>query len=173
MTMERKLQYFEIAGNMPYGLHVKDRVLRSKDEPAVITSILGITWPILSAERKNIIMYINLADIIPVLRPFSDLYRTISHNEQEIIPIVELAKICDKHKNWVLGNECAVCNTSNYYFGYNGDFMFYNLSLIRLSHISNKYQLFDYLNSIFIDYRGLIDAGLAIDANTLESNPYK
>ena len=33
--------------------------------------------------------------------------------------------------------------------------------------------LFDYLNELKIDYRGLIDAGLAVDCNTLENNPYK
>jgi len=37
----------------------------------------------------------------------------------------------------------------------------------------NQYQLFDYLHELKIDYRGLIDAGLAIDVNTLEVNPYK
>ena len=37
----------------------------------------------------------------------------------------------------------------------------------------NQYQLFDYLHELKIDYRRLIDAGLAIDVNTLEVNPYK
>ena len=38
--------------------------------------------------------------------------------------------------------------------------------------VPNQYQLFDYLHSRFIDYRGLIDAGLVVDVNTLENNPY-
>jgi hypothetical protein len=37
----------------------------------------------------------------------------------------------------------------------------------------NQYQLFDFLHELKIDYRGLIDAGLAVDCNTLEVNPYK
>jgi hypothetical protein len=57
------------------------------------------------------------------------------------------------------------------------------LNLLKVFNIGNdnqitevKYfhpQLFDYLHEHFIDYRGLIDEGMAIDVNTLEKNPYE
>jgi hypothetical protein len=39
--------------------------------------------------------------------------------------------------------------------------------------VKNQYKLFDFLYELKIDYRGLIESGLAIDCNTLENNPYK
>jgi hypothetical protein len=39
--------------------------------------------------------------------------------------------------------------------------------------VPNQVALFDYLQELKIDYRNLIDSGLAIDAGTLETNPYK
>lgn len=39
-------------------------------------------------------------------------------------------------------------------------------------HIDNAYPAFDYLNSIHVDYRGLIEKGLAIEV-TESNNPYK
>jgi hypothetical protein len=40
-------------------------------------------------------------------------------------------------------------------------------------YLHGQAYLFDYLHELKIDYRNLIDSGLAIDANTLETNPYK
>jgi hypothetical protein len=39
--------------------------------------------------------------------------------------------------------------------------------------IINTNKLFDFLHELKIDYRGLIDAKLAIDANTLGNNFYE
>jgi hypothetical protein len=39
--------------------------------------------------------------------------------------------------------------------------------------IYNQFVLFDYMNELKIDYRGLIYAGLAMSVYDLETNPYK
>jgi hypothetical protein len=133
-------------------------------------------------------------DFIPILRPLTDLYKTIIHNGEEIIPIMKLAEMAmlnlsvfdtnnDISKNrigelydnrkvelFILGNR--------YVFVYNtGRFL---IKCVNTNHmfpdyfdICNLYELFDFLNELKIDYRRLIDKGLAIDANSLETNPYK
>jgi hypothetical protein len=114
----------------------------------------------------------------PILRPLSDLYKTIIHNGKEIVPIVELAKIAFPGFEWELNpnKKEAVCNRYDLYY-YKIENCFYSNYTVNghiiTSVIKNQYQLFDYMNELKIDYRGLIDAGLAIDANTLGANPYK
>jgi hypothetical protein len=59
-------------------------------------------------------------------------------------------------------------------FIYNGNR--FNLSWCNLPKgfpVVNQTILFDCMNELKIDYRGLIESGLAIDANTLKANPYK
>jgi hypothetical protein len=127
----------------------------------------------------------------PILRPLSDLCRPISHNGKEIIPIVELAKIAEPNYVWKINKKMAIREivyetwTDKVYFGYTGlhryfkfterdDRYFYSVYKDdNMEYIPDQIPLFDYLHELKIDYRGLIDAGLAIDANTLENNPYK
>jgi hypothetical protein len=106
----------------------------------------------------------------PILRPLSDLYRSITHNGKDIVPIVECAKISIPEIDWEHNN--APAKNKLYEFGYDCDFGFFCYGEQKY-HIENQYQLFDYLNELKIDYRGLVEAGLAIDANTLDINPYK
>ena len=143
MIMERKLELKDIAGYLPY-------------KPCFINN--------LSSNKNYYYGYSNVIELINYftisLRPLSDLYRTITHDGKEIVPIVELAKIegcgedeikynkdtfgfycCDEEGNWLT--------------------------------VYNQYQLFDYLHYLKIDYRGLIESGLAISVYDLEDNPYK
>jgi hypothetical protein len=116
--------------------------------------------------------------IKPILLPLSDLYKIITHNGKEIIPIVELAKISfgnDFDFRLFDKNAQFKGNGDNIHFWYSEKFnafgAFRTKEGIHLP-IQNQYELFDYLHELKIDYRGLIDAGLAIDVNTLENNPY-
>jgi hypothetical protein len=105
----------------------------------------------------------------PILRPLSDLYKTITHNGKEIIPIVELAKIAYPDTDWYLTEGGAELDIGYEYI----TFSFVRNSFSKSNGgVANQVQLFDYLNELKIDYRGLIDAGLAIDCNTLEVNLY-
>ena len=181
MTMERKLQFFEIAGNLPYGLKVIDNRER------IIYSLLGTE---IDTTLCKVLMYGDtynhddddwwpLSELTPILRPRSDMYRTITHNGKEIVPIVKLAKIAFGNEfDFKLFDKNAQFkgNGDNIHFWYSEKFeafgAFRTKADIHLP-IHNQYQLFDYMNELKIDYRGLIDAGIAIDANTLETNPYK
>jgi len=113
----------------------------------------------------------------PILRPISDLYRTITHNGKEIIPIVELAKIAEPKQAWEFKEEVAVCeHLISFIYDERKEvqaFCLLNYDLEIPCFVCNQYQLFDYMNELKIDYRNLIGAGLAIDCNTLENNPYK
>jgi len=108
--------------------------------------------------------------IKPILRPLSDIYKTIIHNEKEIIPIVELAKIAKSELKWK--NEKNGASSGLWFFEF-----FENSFELSFSHMpkftNNQYQLFDYLHELKIDYRGLIESGLAISVYDLEENPYK
>jgi hypothetical protein len=110
-----------------------------------------------------------------VLRPLSDLYRTITHNGKDIVPMVELAKICSNiyFENCYLSNGREVVKAKYAEFWYNKNACAFRITSEEINYVNNQYQLFDYLHELKIDYRGLIDSGLAIDANTLENNPYK
>jgi hypothetical protein len=137
----------------------------------------------------------------PALRPVSDLYKKIIHNGEEITPLLKLAHIVtdlewrlledtsDENSDNVLtppyatfggekhGNAVVITESKLHFWYQHGCFSIKSVSgdnpddfrVCAPDHI----ELFDYLNELKIDYRGLIDAGLAIDANTLKENPYK
>lgn len=104
----------------------------------------------------------------PILRPISDLYKTIKHKGKEIIPLVELAKIAFPDWEWndnlkVKEYITAAIESNDYEFQFiGGDFVINDVYIAQ-----NQYKLFDFLHELHIDYRGLIDKGLAIDINTL------
>jgi hypothetical protein len=159
--MRRKLEFKDICGYLPYDLHYQCEYL---DGHIKVDGYLNY---------KNLQdLMRNIAFDTPILRPLSDLYKTITHNGKEIVPIVELAEIAGDEKNWILEgdtafhpglklsvNFCKVCG-----------FIFQRLNdsdEIDNLIVNSQVELFDYLNELKIDYRGLIDAGVAIDCNTL------
>ena len=155
--MERKLELFEIAGYFPHNLMWWNGKLWN-----------GIDWGIISSYLADGFEY----KWYPILRPISDLYKTITHNGKEIVPIVELSKIWEIEDAWYFGlNKIADIDNGSLEFE-NGAFMILKRGF-EFTPTPNQIPLFDYLNELKIDYRGLIEAGLAIDCNTLEDNPYK
>ena len=172
----RELNIKDIAGYLPYGLKYKmpyGLVTESEPMPFVITDYIDDVCYNIRRQYK------------PILRPVSDIYRTITHDGEEITPIVELAKLVTDCE-WSLAVEVGDDDDDDkfIYAKYdveNWKFFFseYERAFRFLNHcdcdrwVTNQYYLFDYLHELKIDYRGLIDAGLAIDCNTLEINPYK
>ena len=172
--MERKLEQKDVAGYLPYGLFT-------------YVGTPNTEYSLLEAVSNNFIVFhfksnrgfentATIDDIKPILRPLSDLYHTITHNGKEIVPIVELAKRAFKRINdWELKGNGAHSRKHKMRFRYNNNYS----DKDRCGYFSsfskdiNQYQLFDYLHELKIDYRGLIEAGLAIDCNTLDINPYK
>jgi hypothetical protein len=163
----KTLELKDIAGYLPHGLKYK-----GFEEMEVIYEI--------DPSNPNLVLLnsgkYEIGQVKPVLRPLSDLYRTITHNGEEIIPIVECAKIGFPSFKWKLEDTkfaIALIDGSNARFIYseesNAFFIYYN----TIEATNNQYKLFDFLHELKIDYRGLIESGLAIDVNTLEINPYK
>ncbi|GHT33941.1 hypothetical protein FACS189434_09250 [Bacteroidia bacterium] len=176
----RNLELKDICGYLPYGLeflYIDGRSIYP----------LWCLFPNVNNNFTNerIIWEITHNQFKPILRPLSDLYKKITHNGKEIIPIVECAKITFGEFEFWLGensmeNPCAIVITDELdEFGYNENINLYysqEFGFITDSTeflMKNQIQLFDYLNELKIDYRGLIDAGLAIDCNALKDNPYK
>ena len=151
----RKLELKDIAGYLPYGLKVMEYVFNE-----------------IHTIELDIIDNLFLNEVKPILRPLSDLYKTITHNGKEIVPIVELAKISTGSNSWELKYNCAIIGDDSI-FDYDKEKGFIEIINRCPQNVYRQYQLFDYLHELKIDYRGLIDAGLAIDVNTLENNPYK
>jgi hypothetical protein len=179
-SKELQLEPKDICGYLPYGL-----VLKAKNQKDLM-DCFGVNLhhyeSIIGMFQNEYSTYsYNLCDFEPILRPLSDLYKTITHNGEEIIPIVELAKIAfPEQVNYRLESDyCDITSRvskSNYrlYYDENGRrFKMLYTGNFTPDFFCNQYQLFDYLHELKIDYRGLIESGLAIDANTLEINPYK
>ncbi|MDR1348285.1 MAG: hypothetical protein LBJ63_07690 [Prevotellaceae bacterium] len=171
----RQVELKDIFGYLPYKL----KVIYEHSGTATI-KVINAEGVIQLCEKGDWRKYHILKEIErckPILRPRSDLYKTITHNGKEIIPIVELAKMVSPE----LGFDLYVENSNEIYAQCGSiERIFYNRGIFskingygHVSAIENQHQLFDYLHELKIDYRGLIDSGLAIDANTLEVNPYK
>ena len=174
--MERKLTLADIACYLPYGLNFYSE------------SVWDYPFPAIGFQKESIITYRNRYDhedgrfyldieryrLKPVLRLQSDLYRTISHNGMEIVPIVELAKVGTKLNNgWGLDskyNNCACNQRTGLLFGYDNEGF---MTLPEQYQIYSQYRLFDYMNELKLDYPGLIDAKLAVSCYDLPENPYK
>ena len=128
------------------------------------------------SDRLTIIGEFDLCDLEyclnnskPILRKL-DLTKLITVNGVEIIPIVELAKISYPDKIWYFErNNCYSECGLYFYFDYKN---FYCMGINNPLSVYNQLQLFKWLYANKFDVEGLIDAGLAIDADTLETNPY-
>jgi len=180
--MKRKLDFKDIAGYLPY--YLKVLIKRNFD---IIGTAIGETNGYMRIFGEDAEDYFEESEdfIKPILLPLSDLYRTIIHNGKEIVPIVELARICYSHiqnieiRNGLGGKFCFVDRRlANHQFGFYFEEKTNSFRSVYLANytddiVINQYKLFDYLHELKIDYRGLIDAGLAIDVNTLETNTYK
>jgi hypothetical protein len=180
-----ELEHKDIVGYLPYDLKGKYTDTLGNSHICTITNFESSRFGSFGDEKGK---------IMPILRPISDLYKTITHNGKEIVPIIELSKMSLKNEHyvpwdytaWVEGCECFAGHE-----GYRPMYLFDYLpfkksfSVTRLSYpkggsrtfgsafCENQWQLFDYMHELKIDYRDLMLKYLAIDCNTLEINPYK
>ena len=181
--MKRELSNYEIASYISYGVHFLNVGNDSDEESfrAVRMSGYGDIW--LDADDCEAEIDDDVVEeLILVLRPLSDLYKTITHNGVEEIPIVECAKVIIPNFEWIyhydkrIGYSAAkgVCKNEDdeYFLSYTNNQFVFARNITTLC-IPNNYKLFDYLNSRFIDYRNLIDDGLAVSVYDLGNNPYK
>lgn len=130
--------------------------------------------------------------IKPILFPMSDLTKKVIIAGEEIVPIVELAKIGWDEKlsvyevhperarlitNWksliypearYISFNCKTWENNNFYLGVLDS----EINEIHYLCPRNQNKLFKWLYAHSFDVDGLIESGLAMDVNTLENNVY-
>ena len=165
----RKLELKDIVGYLPYDLKCKyndEKTIWTLDPFAVDTDAKNLKLPLWHFDYVDEIF----------LRPLSDLTKPIKvdgYNEgEEFIPLVELAKesgvVVSKYSLEILNitPNCIEIG-DGYVLQYLGDsFMCLDNDDAEYSPINNVH-LFDLLNQWHLDYRNLIDDGLAVDINTI------
>ena len=149
--MKRELTLTDIAGYLPYGLNISDR-------KRGITTV----WNWQSADcsdwnGEDKVETISgeqyseeLVLATPILRPMSDLDREITHKGETFVPIDRLR-------------------------GIDGDIQFKYEKLYSVKGYCMHWitAIIDNLSEWMFDYRGLIDAGLAVSIHDLKHNPYE
>lgn len=173
------LQLKDICGYIPYGLVVDtpDGLVTAKGIDT-IDNIFGFAY---WKDGKREISF--SVDCKPILYPTDYLYKPITHNGEEIIPIVELAKIgmqdAIRKEYWkpedfvLVGDKVKL---GNYTFFYEKRECFswsYKYSDLNDQTALYQLQILDLIYELKIDIRGLIPQGLAVSVDELEVNPYK
>lgn len=158
--MKRELTLTDIAGYLPYDLKVQDR-----DQDIWVLCQLGNADPCmdgdigLTTDDGAYLRYDYLDDILPVLRPMSDLYVEITergYNDGEpFVPVKRLGELLGSDYEDCLILDCRI-----------------KYSPSEVWH-SDMCAFFDLLHRLYFDYRGLIDAGLAVSVHDLPTNPYE
>jgi len=157
-----KLTIEEIAPYLPYGL--KGNYQLSDVVPDAKSELRNK-----ELRSDNVDFFIQYAT--PILRKL-DLTIPVTIDSVEIVPIVELAKIALPGDEWKI-NSYGACFNGEDIFGHNkNNFYCTDVENLCSVHIFNQLQLFQWLFKNKFDVFGLIDKGLAIDASTLQENPY-
>lgn len=156
--MKRELTLPDIVGYLPYGLYCW---YGENIKAALMAGITDYQIPIFEVGRK------------PILRPMSDLYVEISergyNDGKPFVPLVEFAKVRYPYltsRRFITDTkyvECAENDSSGW-----GKWKMYELELESMS-----VDELDLLHRLHLDYRDLIDAGLAVSVHDLKQNPYE
>lgn len=169
--MKRELTLPDIVGYLPYGLYCW---YGENIKAALMAGITDYQIPIFEVGRK------------PILRPMSDLRVEITergYNEgKPFVPILELANLLGSPAlyQWILNSDgcCAFSPEAMDYFRWLEEekSFIHSLSYGDSSTgyvICNQHEMYDLLHRLHYDYRGLIDAGLAVSVHDLPTNPYE
>ena len=158
--MVRKLTFADITGYLPYGLKVQD-----EDQDIWTIRQLGNVDPCRDGDVGLVSVdghyeqYVYIADIAPVLRPMSDLCKEITDKDyndgKPFIPSDHLKELLDGDFEDCLILDCRIKYSPS-------EFWYSDMSAIL-----------DVFHQLKFDYRGLIDAGLAVSVHDLEQNPYE
>ena len=142
--MKRELTLPDIVGYLPYGLYCW---YGESIKAALIAGITDYQIPIFEVGRK------------PILRPMSDLYVEITergyNDGKPFVPVKRLGEL--------LGSDYEDCLILDCRIKYSPSEVWY----------SDMCAFLDLLHRLHFDYRGLIDAGLAVSVHDLPTNPYE
>ena len=146
-----KLTIEKLAPYLPYGLKIFNTSNNAKEILSGIDTYIADNWKTPQYKDKTIVVYSSrdyssmwsLSEIIPILRPLSDLTKEIEHNGEKFVPSEEI---------WRYGE--------------------YIVKSEDIEHLIEDPLTFDYwaVQKLFewhFDVFGLIPEGLAIDINTL------
>lgn len=146
-----KLEFKKIVHHLPYGLSYMNPVHNTVGY--FDNSCFDDGWEL-------------IYDVKPILRPLSDLTKEIEVNGERFVPIERLFEMVARNKkpeyqkyyyidslNYL---ECSHPGTAE------------TLTLIKYDVMKNQAHLVEKLFEWHFDIHGLIDAGLAIDINTLK-----
>ena len=142
--MKRELTLPDIVGYLPYGLYCW---YGENIKAALMAGITDYQIPIFEVGRK------------PILRPMSDLYVEITergyNDGKPFVPVKRLGEL--------LGSDYEDCLILDCWIKYSPSEVWY----------SDMCAFLDLLHRLHFDYRGLIDAGLAVSVHDLPTNPYE
>lgn len=126
-----------------------------------------------------------LEEIKPVLFPIDDLTEEIELNGEKFIPLERMAQT-ERGRLYLDHGEIqekASSESSMFIARYGNErgFLGYKSTGAFIAEENDvgiwtpyyQYQMFDMMNEYMIDYRGLIQKGLAVSVHSLEVNPYK
>ena len=166
--MKRELTLTDIVGYLPYKLQIE-----SQFDGKICTANI---WNLQGAI---------VANFKPILRPMSDLCVEITergyNDGKPFVPILELANLLGSpaRYQWILNSDgcCAFSPEAMDYFRWLEEekSFIHSLSYGDSSTgyvICNQHEIYDLLHRLHFDYRGLIDAGLAVSVHDLPTNPY-
>jgi hypothetical protein len=186
--MKRELKLKDIIGYLPYGLKVK--VFDPEREIEITGNVIEIRSVDAGKYVNDIELlvsdglcayYARLDEIQPVLRHISCLFAVITNNGKEMTPILEyLYNVAD------FGFPLLGILPGEWRYSYddlkiehkNGVFARYDNGLVAggfdgvVTWEKSGNELYDFMNELKIDYRGLIDAGLAIGYHEMNHNFY-
>lgn len=168
--MKRELTLTDIAGYLPHGLKALQHNIKHSD------TVFEMHYHPIKADQRvvcGISDIFKLSEISPVLRPMSDLCEEITergyNDGKPFVPLVELAKMkMPQYTTFELIYdrrmvECIKKEPNGLSWG--AVYAFYAQY--------SGYMEIDLIHRLHFDYRGLIDAGLAVSVHDLKQNPYE
>lgn len=198
MTQEEKqhLLKIDICGRLPYGMKFYDETyLDTPKIESYCSDDFADAWSSgVKGGFSAVDRIFEPLDCAPLLRPIEDLCSEITHagynDGKPFYPAVKLANIGitfppDQEFTPNQGSYTSNggvkyytygCESEWYQFAYHIDmrgFVIINKDSRESYHVKNQPMLFDLMNRLMIDYRGLIPAGLAKSVHDLDKNPYE
>lgn len=154
MTQEEKqLLTVDVCVRLLYGVKVFD-------EDALNSYKVVLYDP---AKGEIAIRHLENSELRPILFPLSCLTREITVNGKVFVPLIEIAKMLyPELSGWAIVDGKAFTRDNGFPCYITPDQI-----------LCATYDIFDRLNEWMIDYRGLIEKGLAVSVFSLSENPYK
>jgi hypothetical protein len=122
---------------------------------------------------------INIKNLTAIMHPIESMYREIEVRGEKFIPVIRIAQEFFPHiASWHTGVpkdqdfEFCMNEDEDQFFNYSDGFMMYDY--FSEVPMNDHWKMYERLDEWMIDYRGLIDRGVAISVYELDTcdNPY-